>query len=767
MINPWGADFNEFGDLITTNTVIAHLWHIVPGMKCQSRSVDRDHRYAYGLIQSITDHLHWGGGLWHDSRVTDNRHSVAGGGHAHCGGMIYLGDNWPDEYRGTLFTNNLHGNRINNDRLVPSNSTYVGVHSDDFLFGNDPWFRGLTLKYGPDGGVYVSDWHDLGECHDSDGSHRSSGRMFKVTYGEPEKRKVDLQKLSDLELANLHVHRNEWFVRRARRILHERASSGGDVAGARNRLLKLFDDTTDELQQLRALWTLFVVGYFDEPALVRLLDHPGQHVRRWAIRFLVDRGHPGPAAVEAMANLAGKDASPKVRLALACALQRLKLDRRWALACALTSRDDHVDDPHLPLMIWYGIEPLVTLDQVAALRLASNAKIPLVRRFIARRALDVEEPPMEEVVRTLARSSGDDTRLDFLRGILDAVDERGHSSAPPSWKPLYVQLSASDNPTLRSTAVRLATAFGDQSAIADLRSRVLDEDLAADDRRDAFLTLFKVEDGVSVSILHDLVKKSTPLRPHAIRALTRTNDRSTARILLDRYSELDDSERQDAIGILGTRQVFAEALVTAIENGLVDRQEVSAFALQHLRQFKDPALGKRIAALWKDDLQRLQKSEQIARYRDKMSPEYLKTGNAGAGRLVFEHTCARCHVLFGNGNDVGPDLTGSGRKDIDYVLNNLVDPNTIIDPAFRLTTVLTTEGQLFNGFMILQDDQFVEIRTQETRLRLGMNDVIDISTTSTSMMPEGMLATFSDEQVRDLLLYLASPRQVELPREGR
>ena len=86
--------------------------------------------------------------------------------------MIYLGDNWPDKYRGTFFTNNMHGNRVNNDRLVPNASTYVGVHGDDFLFGNDPWFRGMSIKYGPDGGVYISDWHDFGECHDSDGSHR-------------------------------------------------------------------------------------------------------------------------------------------------------------------------------------------------------------------------------------------------------------------------------------------------------------------------------------------------------------------------------------------------------------------------------------------------------------------------------------------------------------------------------------------------------------------------------------------------------------------
>ena len=66
-----------------------------------------------------------------------------------------------------------------------------------FCSATIPWFRGMSIKYGADGGVYISDWHDLGECHDTDGSHRSSGRIFKVVYGRPEKRSVDLQRLTD------------------------------------------------------------------------------------------------------------------------------------------------------------------------------------------------------------------------------------------------------------------------------------------------------------------------------------------------------------------------------------------------------------------------------------------------------------------------------------------------------------------------------------------------------------------------------------------
>ena len=108
-----------------------------------------------------------------------------GGGHAHSGLMIYLADQWPADYRGKLFTLNFHGRRVNVERLEREGSGYVGRHEPDMLFAADPWFRGIDLGYGPDGGVYVLDWSDTGECHDHDGVHRTSGRIYKVTYGKP------------------------------------------------------------------------------------------------------------------------------------------------------------------------------------------------------------------------------------------------------------------------------------------------------------------------------------------------------------------------------------------------------------------------------------------------------------------------------------------------------------------------------------------------------------------------------------------------------
>ena len=150
----------------------------------------------------------------------------------------------------------------------------------------------------------------------------------------------------------------------------------------------------------------------------------------------------------------------------------------------------------------------------------------------------------------------------------------------------------------------------------------------------------------------------------------------------------------------------------------------------------------------------------------KRQPEYLAEANAAAGRVIFDRSCAKCHTLFGEGANIGPDLTGSGRQKLDYVLGNLIDPSAIIDPAYRLTTLLTVDGRLLSGFIVYQDDRSVVLRTQQAQVRLEMRDVDELITSNKSMMPEGMLGSYSNSQVRDLVRYLASPQQVARPAPG-
>ncbi len=364
---------------------------------------------------------------------------------------------------------------------------------------------------------------------------------------------------------------------------------------------------------------------------------------------------------------------------------------------------------------------------------------------------------------TVLRAPDQAVRRDMLHGMLDALEGRGIQNTPESWSAVYKQVSSAADPSLRSIAVRLATIFGDPEAIQRLRATALDDSAVEKVRRDALQSLLQVKGGASVRMLHGLVAGNSTLRSDAIQALAIRNDTSTPDVLLNRYSDFTASQKQDAIGVLTTRLGFADSLLSAMEAGQVDRKDVSAFALQQLQTFDDEGLQSRVLKLWAGDSVRIRKSEELARLLKLMTPAYLSRGNAGAGRLVFQKTCAKCHRLFGEGGTIAPDLTGSGRKKTDYVLSNLIDPSAQIDPAYRLTTLFTEDGRLLSGFIVRQTDSDVVFRTQDARIRLSMKDVASLRTTNVSMMPEGMIRTFTDEQLRDLLVYLAGRSQVPIP----
>jgi putative membrane-bound dehydrogenase-like protein len=380
--NPWGIDWDEFGRGFITNCVIKHVFQVIPGAHYDRMfGEDKSAPALYGLMPSPADHIHWAGGKWQDSRTGEN-HSDAGGGHAHVGAMIYLGDNWPDAYRGHLFTLNLHGNRMSHDVIEPKGSGVVVKHAKDFLRANDPWFRGLDLQYGPDGGVYVTDWTDTGECHDYDRCDMTNGRIYKITYGEGKRTPVDLAKRTNNELVELQRHRNEWHARHARRLLHERAQAGPLGINVFPLLLK-----HDPVVELRAQWTEHLTGS-DEAKKGQprgWLGNPTDHVRAWAVTLALEDRSASPALLEKLAEMAKSDASPIVRLALASGLQRLPVEDRGAIAEALIAHEEDATDANLPLMYWYGIEAIVSVDRQKGLTLLAKSKIPLVRQFITRR----------------------------------------------------------------------------------------------------------------------------------------------------------------------------------------------------------------------------------------------------------------------------------------------------------------------------------------------------------------------------------------------
>ncbi|MCA9124351.1 MAG: hypothetical protein H6822_09285 [Planctomycetaceae bacterium] len=383
--NPWGIDFDDYGQGFVCNCVNPHLFHVIQGAHYEPWRNRASSQHAYQRIDTIADHLHFTGGSDIRDGIGSPEEDAIGGGHAHCGTMVYLGGSWPDSYRNTVFMNNIHGKRVNNDVLKRFRSGYTASHGADLMKSQDSWFMGVTIAYGPDGSVFVSDWSDTGECHSVKNTRRHTGRIYKISHGKPEPMGLDVAVLSDDELVALQLNHNDWWVRHARRVLHERRASGHDMTSINQRLWSMFHEQPDVPRKLRALWALHVTGGLDEPMLSQQLDHESEYVRAWAVRLLSENKSLSPSNLDRFVELAASGDSPFVRLHLASALQSLPSDQRWPIAEALACRDEDADDANLPLMLWYGIEPLVHVDLDRFLQLATTAKIPLLRRHIARR----------------------------------------------------------------------------------------------------------------------------------------------------------------------------------------------------------------------------------------------------------------------------------------------------------------------------------------------------------------------------------------------
>jgi len=376
--NPWGIDWNEYGHAFVCNCVNPHLFHIIQGAHYEPARNRPTGRFAYERIPTIADHLHFTNTKTIRAGIGTPEEDAAGGGHAHSGTMIYLGDNWPAKYRGDVFMNNIHGRRINHDRLARKGSGYAASHAPDVMRARDPWFVGVTLAYGPDGGVYVSDFSDTGECHHTRNTQKHTGRIYKITFGKPKPWKGDIGKLNILELVKLQSHPNEWFARHARRVLHERQANTSVLA-------KTLKSSRSVPLRLRALWALRVTGNLDEKKLEGLLQDSSEHLRAWAIQLLCENRKPSEVARAEFARMAHEDKSPLVRLYLASAMQRLLLKQRVPVLAHLLAHTEDKDDQNLPLMYWYATEPVVSADRVAAVKLLTACQIPKVRQFITHR----------------------------------------------------------------------------------------------------------------------------------------------------------------------------------------------------------------------------------------------------------------------------------------------------------------------------------------------------------------------------------------------
>lgn len=802
--NPWGLDWNANGDGFFVNTVNGHLWQVIPGAHYKRPHSEDPNPYVYEMIDTHADHFHWDTGKdWTDSRNPVGEHDRRGGGHAHSGCLIYNGGQWPTEYDDKLLTLNFHGRRVNVERLESRGAGMVARHEPDILKAADPWFRGIDLTSGPDGSVFILDWSDTGECHDSTGIHRSSGRIYKATFGTPNAAKaIALQQLSNSELIEWHRPRNaagranQWFIRQARQeLLNREDQLRRDPAEWERIATALFEDREGDDSRLERVQTLRGFGPLSLDQIEQLLVQTGAEQRRHASRrnsalrvvaiqelvakspldtILGARPHPDVApadrTIQRMGELARTETGGAELLALTSAMQRLPVDRRLEIARGIARNTSFADDHNLPLMLWYGLLPVANHAPQELAAFATECPFPTTRRLIARRLAEmIDKQPsaidhlLSLAVTQSASANRDSLTSDILRGMEQAFTGRHKLTAPTHWDEFSKAAGSSTSPSIQQSIRNLNLLFGDGRALDDVRQLIRDSKAPMAQRKAALATLISLRPDDLRGICEEAMSVRS-LNTVAITGLAGIDDPQLALRLARSYRSFYPVERPALIDVLVSRPSFATALLHEIRDGKIPRTDLTPLHARQIRSFEKAELTKLLTEVWgelRDSSE--DKLALIQKLKEQLTPEVLQAADKGQGRRLFNRTCATCHRLYGHGESIGPDLTGAGRSNLDYLLLNMVDPSATVGAEYRLSVVVLKDGRVLNGIVTSRNDQTLTLQTAKERTVIERNEIDEMKTSDKSLMPDGQLQTLTADEIRDLVGYLMHPVQVPLP----
>jgi putative heme-binding domain-containing protein len=375
-----------------------------------------------------------------------------------------------------------------------------------------------------------------------------------------------------------------------------------------------------------------------------------------------------------------------------------------------------------------------------------------IKKIDSRKSLDL-------LARALGDSKEAGTQAALLRGMLAGLEGRRNVTPPANWRNAKTRLNNSGSAEVRQLALRVSQIFGDRSAAGKAFALVRDSAAAPADRRSALQSLVTQRNPQLKALLKSMLDDGA-LRIDAIRAYGAIEDENAPELILSRYAGLGFQGKRAAVETLTSRKNYARALLAAMKQKTVPKADLPVYLARSLSNL----LGKQFTRYYGEITELSQdKAAAIVKYKKLLIPERLTRADVHKGRQMFQAVCASCHTLYGEGGELAPDLTGSNRADIDYILLNMIDPSADIPDAYKLVTLQTKDGQSLAGTIAQEDDQRVVIRLVGQTQTVLKSDIAGRQTSDLSMMPEGLLTALPDNMVLDLVKYLQTTKQVALP----
>ena len=672
--------------------------------------------------------------------------------------LIYEENRLPERYQGKLWgVDVMHSNVVMSD-ISDDGSTFKTRDISRPFDSTDKWVRPVHIATGPNGWLYVADWYDAQVNHyrNHEGQiDQKRGRVYRIREkGGLARPSSNLAALTDAQLVELLFDERRWYRQTALRLLGDRKLKRPTVRA----LWKRVGESSGQ-EAVESLWAVHQAGALNDVRTLSALGHPNPLVRKWAVQLAGDNKVVSAKVGARMAGLALTDPNVEVRAQLASTAKRLGSLHGLAIAANLLRRSEDVADPRLPLLTWWAIEAKAAENPDDVVGVFQNRQVwelPIVRehilwRVMKRFALSGTREDLGRCGQLLALAPEDGATEALMKGFEEAFQGRSMTNLPAALSEQLARLGGD-----RALVVRLRQ--GETEAINTALKRIGDPE-ASKILRARLIGIFG--DIVSPAALALLLEVFTSeeegaLRAEALGALHRYRDpRVTAQVIAD-YTKLPDGLQTSARSLLTATPSRSRALIAAIAAGRIKGDDFSLAEVRKLAAHGnaeiDVFVDKRWGRLLKASTE--EKETEIGRVKAVLE---AAEGVPKKGETIFAQRCVGCHLMFGKGGRIGPDLTSYQRTDLDSMLLGVIAPSAEIREGYENSVVKTKDGSVYTGFLVDQDNQVVVLRDVAGQNQLIKRLIIESTEViGTSLMPEGLLGGLSDQELRDFFAYLRS-----------
>lgn len=681
--------------------------------------------------------------------------------------LIYDSGALGPAYQGKLFGVEPLQGRIVLSEITPQGSTFQTRDVGHPVTTSDRWFRPVDIKLGPDGALYVCDWYDRQVNHYRNHEGQidpSNGRVYRLRAAAAKPARstpADLAALNTAELTDLLRDSNRWKRQTALRLLADRGL-GAEAASPAATWARPGDTLGLEL-----LWSLHASGRLTPELTSAALESANPQVRLWTVRLLGDPREVAPAVAARLANLAASESNLEVRTQLAATARRLPAPQGLPIVRSLLAHDADAQDPRQPLLLWWAIEEQCGTDPSAVVQLFSDRELwraPVVQsailsRLMRRFAATGKQDDLLVCARLFEVSPNPESTAQLTRGFEEAFQGRPLAGLPEAL--VDAMAKAGGESTL------IGARRGKPAAVTQALATVADPKAPESQRLQLISVFGEVREPKSIPVLLAVARdaRSPGLRRAALGALQSYDEAAIAAEVLVQFSTYPPEVRAAALGLLTRRPAWALTLVQAVSSGQVPKDAIPSDTVRQLLKLAEVSdannadsndLRTAMTRLWPSIRQATpaEHEQQIARLTEMIN---LTTGSPYQGKALFMTQCGVCHRLFGKGGDIGPDLTTYQRSDLANLLLNIVNPGAEIREGYENFSAETRDGRVLTGFVADQNARLVVLRTPDGQtVPLPREQLVSLDPAGQSLMPEGLLESLSDQQIRDLFAYLRS-----------